>query len=169
MALVTNKLWSVSAGGATDLVMNANTYLRSEMGIELRKVQDANTIEAIATPATFITNRSAKIDALFHATTGKVTLAFQQKYEELQNLFLPDDVCKSMAKATAARVYQEQLELLELEAPDGYKKSFGIASAAHNATIETNAIAGSGINEHEVIAKYKSYRRAKKAAKKEKK
>ena len=162
MALV-SQLWKLSSvANSKDLEMNAGEYIKSEMGVELRKIQDKNTIEAILTPATFITNRSAKIEALFHATTGAVTLAFQSKFKELQDLHLPEDVCKSMAKASAARVYQEQLELLELQAPDGYAKSFGIASTAHNATIQANEIAGTGISELEA---YKARKTAKKAAK----
>ena len=65
-------------------------------------------------------------------------------------------------------MYNEELELLELSAPDGYAKAFGIAGVDHNATIAKNEVAG-GINEHEVIAKYKSYKRAKKASKKSQK
>lgn len=162
-----SQLWKLSStANSTNLEMNAAGYIKSEMGIELRKLQDDNTIKAIATPATFIADRSAAIEALFHATTGVVTLAFQTKFAELQALHLPEDVCKSMAKASAARVYQEQLELLELKSPDGYAKSFGIASADHNNTLQKNAVANTGISE---LEEYKARKRSKKAAKRARK
>ena len=71
-----------------------------------------------------------------------------------------------MATSHAARVYQEHIELLELEAPDGYKRAFGIATADRAAADTKNELANTGISSYNSIAEYKAYKKAKKAAKK---
>lgn len=161
-------MWTIDK---TDVKLNPDYYLQTELGVALRAIQDKNSIEAIKKPEVFIQNRSDRIAALFKngSADGPVTAAFNTRYAELTALQLPEEVARSMAKKAALRVYNEELEILELQAPDAYTKAFGIASVDHNAKLEKNDIAGTGINEHDVIAKYKSYKRAKKASKKSQK
>lgn len=154
-------------------------YIKNELGVSLRAIQDANTIKSIATPAQFIEDRNKAIGHLFDKTLptydagtglqtaagtgdGPVSLAFLAKYKELAALNLPEDIVKSMAKAHATRVYQEHIELLELQSPDGYKRAYSVASNDHNAVINKNEISDTGIS---AVAEYKARKRAKKAAK----
>jgi hypothetical protein len=156
-------------------------YIKTELGVALRAKQDINTALSIKEPALFITHRNSKIQNLFDAGTidavskvftvtgagqGIVSEAFKKKVDELTKLSLPSDVVKSMATSHAARVYQEHIELLELESPDGYKRAFGIATADREAADAKNNLANTGISSYNSIAEYKAYKKAKKAAKK---
>ncbi len=148
-------LWNVN--DRNELIINHNRYLQTELGVALRAKQDANLIQSIKDPEKFIGLRSEKIASLF-GEGGAVTIAFKTRYAELQALFIPEELARSMAKKAALRVYNDELELLELEAPDAYTKAFGIASVEHNAMLAKNDVAGTGLNEFDFITKYKSYK-----------
>ncbi len=129
-------------------------YLQKELGLVLRQKQDAATILAIKTPEKFIADRSKRIGELFGAVdatgkvtdaSGKVSVFFEARMKEYNDLGLPAETARKMAERSAQRFYEDELDLLELEMP-GYAQSFQTAAVDHNATIAKNDIAGNEFN-----------------------
>ncbi len=132
-------------------------YLKTELGTTLKAKQDLNTITAIRDPVKFIEDRSKDIDKI---VKDKVSTHFEARLKEYQGLGLPSDVCKELALRACHRIYQEELEIMEIAQPGAYEKAFGISNLHHN-----TAVAASNITNHEAVKQYKARKRAKRAKK----
>lgn len=148
-------LWDVS--GKAVVSANAQDYLSRNLGWSLNKNRDIKSIAALTDPKQFVIDRQTEVDTI---VTKKVQPYFEERLKEFYELGLPDDVSKELALKQASRIYQDQLEMLEIGAPNAYKQAFGLGNlqrenmnAAYDiATVEKNAV--------------RAYKKKKRAAKK---
>ncbi len=132
-------------------------YLKTELGTTLKAKQDMNTILDIKDPVKILTERSKDIDTI---VKDKVATHFEGRLKEYQALGLPSDVCKELALRACHRIYQEELEIMEIAQPGAYNKAFNISSLHHN-----NDIAAASITNADAVKQYKARKRAKRAKK----
>lgn len=141
---------------------DTSTYLKNELLVSLKAMQDKHIIEAIADPAKFIETRSNLINGLFKSD-GKVTKHYDEALEEYSALNLPQQSIKDLAMKSTKAYLDQQMEILELQMPGGYDKAFSVAGITHNAKLARDDIA------EETLDQYKARKKAKKAKKRAKK
>ena len=141
---------------------DVDSYLKNELGWTLKEQQERSLGMAIQKPESFLDQRGREIDKIFK---GQVGPAYVKAMTDLGPLGLPEETLKTLAMRRADFAYKEALEVEELRHP-GYSRALGAQEAVRDQIENRYTKDDRRAIKQKAIAKYKSQRKARKAAKK---
>lgn len=164
------------------IITRDSKKLVTDLGVTLRNTQDRNIIEAITKPQKFIADRAISIKGLFEGgldipewdsesgkevtvkSKGAVSENYKENVTRLLKMGVPEEIAQEIATNAARKMYESELEILNIQWPGAYEKAYGIAQLGNDQKAIVSNIAESDIQRYksEGIREYKERKRMKK-------